>query len=212
MDRIVSKLILQFRIPRSQATHLSPIPVRFVSQFRGGHPLDRIWTCIGRRSSACLPARKFRRGARDMRRTGAGLFLSAPHNDDPPAPSIQVSLANRCLNWWLVLYLSSDRSHRRLSSSQRMLLSFFPRSVFDWTCLYWKKGCQLTVLKLTGEIFPLFVIEELKGSEFERASRKNKLILRRVNEKHVIVIDSNNFSRDVDSKKNDPPFVCNWRV
>lgn len=61
--------------------------VRFVSQFRGGHPLDRIWTCIGRRSSACLPARKFRRGARDMRRTGAGLFLSAPHNDDPPAPS-----------------------------------------------------------------------------------------------------------------------------
>ena len=59
------------------------------------------------------------------------------------------------------------------------------------------------MLKLTGEIFPLFVIEELKGSEFERASRKNKLILRRVNEKHVFVIDSNNFSRDVDSKKND---------
>lgn len=48
---------------------------QFVSQFRGRHPLDRIWTCIGRRSSrCCLLARKFRGGLRATRGRRAFFF------------------------------------------------------------------------------------------------------------------------------------------
>ena len=76
--------------------------------------------------------------------------------------SARSSCATRLYN----RFVSNDGYKRNLLGEGLLkdYTTFFPLSIFDWTCLYWKEGCQLTVLKLAGEILPLFVIEGLKGS------------------------------------------------
>lgn len=88
----------QQRLPR-QSSH------QFVSHFRVRHPLDRISTCIGRRSSRSLPDRKFRSAVGpgtpevrkgEERRVPFSSLLAT--SDDEGEPRHQVLLANQFLN------------------------------------------------------------------------------------------------------------------
>lgn len=83
-----------------------------------------------------------------MRRTGAGLFLSAPHNDDPPVPSsLYPSFPCKSMSKLAGALPSARPRVSQGTASQQMLLSenaLKACASFGYVFIEGEAGCRLT--------------------------------------------------------------------